>query len=90
MAAHVLTALNQIKDSPESNFKYIESALNISCWTEDLTMDEYMSLKFIVNSDQLYGWSVAMIAVYKDIWYRLGCPATREEWINAHYKMVVK
>lgn len=87
MAAHVLTALNQIKDNPV-NFNHLQSALNLSCWTDDLDLNDYCTLSDIVtyeNTEKLLAWVERMIAKYCDKWINLNCPDTREQWRKALY-----
>lgn len=91
MAAHVLTALNQIIEDPEGNMQYLPSALDLSCWTEDLDLQDYCQLRDIVKMNHnesyiaLQGWARLMRMKYTPKWERLGRPETREAWRKAKW-----
>ncbi len=86
MAAHVVTALEQVLQDIKYNrvnFDYLESALNLSCWTEDLDYPDYDLLcRAVANKSisDLYFWRQGIGLKYRAIWLNLGQPATREEW----------
>jgi hypothetical protein len=89
MAAHVVTALNEIKkDLQQGNpvqWDILNAALNLSCWTEDLDLDEYTALLVIVQKK--YPMHLALLVgqcleKYTNKWVLLGQPKTREEWLR--------
>ena len=90
MAAHVVTAMSWIMEHGESH-NAINGALQLSCWTEDLDLDDYASLTAVSLLDDatfplaLRGWTMAMLPKYRDQYFRFGCPETREEWHKAKY-----
>ncbi len=87
MAATAKTALTQLAEG-DFNIYQIETALALSCWTEDLDLDEYIALDKIMSpgsKNQVIGFGLALLPKYKKQWYRLGCPNTREQWLNAKY-----
>jgi len=88
MAAHVVTALNQIIEQkyPAS---HIRGALNLSCWTEDLTMKEWVEFDNIIShftmtdnekDAECKKLARKLLPYYTDIWNELNQPVTREEW----------
>lgn len=90
MAAHVKTALDQIIRGTVSNPDHIETALNLSCWSEDLDFSDYCDFSSIFNSrfdypvDKRMGMIVMvakqLLPKYTAVWEKLGKPETREEW----------
>lgn len=88
MAAHVLTALQQIIENPSREFEHLPSALDISCWTEDLSFldhEELAELAYNGDVDGVEGWAYSHREKYYNEWVRLGRPETREEWREARY-----
>lgn len=85
MAAHILTAINQIIENPEREFRHIKAALNLSCWTEDLDLNDYSRLSLVENSGELRFWAQQAKGKYEWRWEKLECPETREEWHKAQY-----
>ena len=52
MAAHVLTAIDQIiNDGSPPQQSHIETALDLSCWTEELDMDDDALFEFIESQN---------------------------------------
>jgi hypothetical protein len=91
MAAHVITALKDIKDHG-SSWDNLQCALNFSCWTELLEIDDYAELQRIVNlksREALNTFITLLLPKYTNKWYLLNCPGTMEAWINNEYAMVV-
>jgi hypothetical protein len=93
MAAHVLTALNQLNDDIKEdrvNWEHIQSALNLSCWSEDLDLFDYSELQTIVNL-QLIGaldnWITDKYDFYHNKWLEFGQPRTREEWLKSKFSL---
>lgn len=92
MAAHVKTALEQII---VDNFHYdhLMPAFNISCWTDDLDLSDYIYLRDIVRDYAVYPdnhrrdvvktAAKMLLSKYTDIWQSLGCPDNREMWHKA-------
>lgn len=95
MAAHVKTALEQISEqlNNEQNYSFdfdsLDAALNLSCWTEDLSLEDFTELDFIIAVsyrdyfqavDDLKQFITVHYLKYKQEWLDLGQPATREEW----------
>jgi hypothetical protein len=86
MAAHILTALNQIENDIIKGrlvWDHLRAALEISCWTEDLAYDDYLALHRAVHSEDriaLSFWVTTMKKKYVEMWEALNKPTTREEW----------
>jgi hypothetical protein len=93
MAAHVLTALNQLTDDIKENrvrWDFIQSALNFSCWTEDLDLFDYSELQEIVNRESINGldnWIIDKYDFYYGIWLGMGMPKTREQWLKVKFNL---
>jgi hypothetical protein len=91
MAAHVITALNQLTDDIRKdrvNWEFIQAALNFSCWTEDLDLDDYIDLDQInqsQNIDLLSDWITSIFNKYFAEWFKIGQPRTREDWRKLKY-----
>lgn len=95
MAAHVKTALEQIVRGTVSNPDHIESALNLSCWSEDLDFSDYCDFSSIFNSylnypvgmrmDMVKMVAVNLLPKYTAVWESLGKPDNREGWHRAKY-----
>lgn len=95
MAAHIKTALEQIIRGTVNNPDHIESALNLSCWSEDLDFSDYCDFSSIFNSslnypvdkrmDMIVMVAKTLLPKYTDIWQSLGNPETREDWHKAIY-----
>lgn len=99
MAAHIVTALNQLTDDIDQNrvnWDHLDAALKLSSWTEDLNLDDYISLRNVVDSGQekpkaadpikrLSAWIENVYPKYLSIWQKLGNPRTREDWHKAKY-----
>lgn len=95
MAAHVKTALEQIVRGTVSNPDHIESALNLSCWSEDLDFSDYCDFSSVFNSysnypvekriDMCKMVARSLLPKYTAVWESLGKPDTREEWHKAKY-----
>ena len=88
MAAHVKTALEQIMEQKYPS-SHLRGALQFSCWTEDLTMEEWAKFDDIVNhftmTDNEKDAECKKLArklfnKYVEEWLTLDMPATREEW----------
>ena len=92
MAAHVLTALKQIREDIKQNrlnWSFFVAALMLSCWTEDLELDDYSQLDKIVTAEDkklLSDWIISTYNKYYNEWFNLGCPKTREAWRKEKYK----
>ena len=87
MAANIKTALTQMAEGKISSQSLVP-ALHFSCWTEDLDLDEYHALQQISTSgsrDQVIGFGLALLPKYTQVWYKLGCPNTREQWLQQKY-----
>lgn len=93
MAAHVKTALEQIKASQYPS-SHINGALEISSWTEELTLTEYCEFDDIVNSIELTTrqrdaqcklLAAILLHKYTQLWHDLGEPETREAWHKARF-----
>jgi len=86
MAAHILTALDQLTDDIKSDrvrWDFIQAALNLSSWTEDLDLFDYSELQDITTRESVSGlsnWITDKYDFYYGIWLGLGMPTTREEW----------
>lgn len=95
MSAHVLTALNEVTGNLADGkvaWGHLQAALNISCWTEQLDLGEYIELTGIVaaqDAARLDAWIKSVYPAYQRQWERLEQPRTREEWINRLYEAVV-
>ena len=88
MAAHVVTAINQILENPERELEHIDAALNLGSWTEDLDFEDYQYLSSVAeegNHNNLRSWAIDMQEKYNEEWHELGMPETREEWRRAKY-----
>ena len=92
MAAHIITALGQLAQElgdgfapNEPNWSSLDTALNLSCWTEDLDYDDYIDLRSAVDAADAW-WLIELIEViaykYLHRWAERGFPANREEWTN--------
>ncbi len=91
MAAHVVTALEQIK-SGQVSLESLKGAVNFACWTEDLALIDYRSLHdFVTRYDgddamaRVKIWADALYPKYRRIWEMLDRPKTREEWRARKY-----
>lgn len=88
MAAHVWTAVNQLRDehvlrNNPVNWPGLQAALDLSCWTELLDLEDYESLQDVVSKEdkiELAFWLGSVFVKYKEEWVRLGMPTTKEEW----------
>ena len=95
MAAHAVTGLTQIiagaRTMPDDQFfGILRSALDLSCWTEDLDLDLWRNLDHYCQSYEQtksgsYRWIVQDVAIaalpfYVIKWSMLGFPGTREQW----------
>jgi hypothetical protein len=93
MAAHIVTALTEIQkdtitdvpgtDVPDFYWRQLQTALDLSCWTEDLDLDEWRELQRVVDgrdSGELRDFVAKCLPIYQAEWERLGQPRTREEW----------
>ena len=90
MAAHIVTALKQIEQQIESGKPdlHLDTALNLSCWTEDLDLDDYRSLGHLisdVDDPGLLPWVKIAIRKYTQVWEQVGEPSTREEWRDRYW-----
>lgn len=91
MAAHLKTALEQVTQDIELNrinWNHLQAALDISCWTEDLRLDDYVQLQGIVTDQDLQRlkeWVFYNLIKAEIEWGELGQPATREQWILTKY-----
>lgn len=87
MAAHVLTGLNQVTKG-EFTLSQMRAALNLSSWTEDLTLSDWSAFNKLVEADDLEGivnHAKSILDLYKSIWRALGEPRMREDWSEAYY-----
>jgi hypothetical protein len=90
MAAHIYTALNQIKDDLLLTNKILyweglQAALDYSCWTEELDLSEYAELQAVVKEQSLVKlayWLGKTIPVYQQRFVKLDYPADRETWLE--------
>jgi hypothetical protein len=90
VAAHAWTAINQLRDEHVThgnpvNWPGLKAALDFSCWTELLELDDYTTLAEIVSSQdhlRLAFWLGEVYNRYKAEWERLNKPTTMEEWIS--------
>lgn len=88
MAAHVLTALDEIIvwiDSGEITWNMLQGALDLSCWTEDMEFRDYSFLSDIVKAQDEAALEKFVLDIhekYKKIWNDLAQPRTREEWLE--------
>lgn len=91
MAAHIITAIRQTEEDIKLNrldWKHLNAALSLSCWTEDINLDEYRELMTIVeleNIDRLITWINLLKPKYTEIWFNWGCPNNREQWHEIKY-----
>lgn len=94
MAAHLFTALKNFKnqyneeDINDTTWEILRSALDFSCWTEDLELEDYLELDNIVktrNTHQLMMFLDEQLPVAQETWERLGKPKTRRDWQDALY-----
>jgi len=87
MAAHIVTALKQIEQQIESGKPdlHLDTALNLSCWTEDLDLDDYRSLEHLVDDPGLLPWVKIAIRKYTQVWEQVGEPSTREQWRDRYW-----
>lgn len=93
MAAHIKTALEQLKEG-KFIVDSVRSALALSCWTEELDFDDYLGFSQLVHGgpervppvvyvrDAVMGFAFALYPKYRERWYNLGCPKTREQWLG--------
>ena len=92
MAANAVVGLTgTLKSAKEGSphiFREMEAALSLSCWTEDLDLEEWRVLDGVVKS----GCHRALEMVCKEMLVRvclesadLGYPSNREEWHRAKY-----
>ena len=94
MAAHVITALNQLTEDirlDRVNWDFIQAALNLSSWTEDLELDDYCNLLNLAENDhksntRLTLWINSVYEKYKLEWLKFDRPNTRENWNKLKYK----
>ncbi|MHA1951268.1 MAG: hypothetical protein ACW987_15545 [Candidatus Thorarchaeota archaeon] len=100
MAAHVHTGLSQIKEDilknelgfDALNWDHLKTALNLSCWTEDLDFDHWKMMSTLVdakNREGLKTWVNDMLPRYKEIWETYDKPKTREEWC-ANQRFIIR
>lgn len=98
MAAHILTALREIKFEIAHDrvnkgmslfqWKSLQDALNLACWTEDISLEEYEELETIVTErsiESITHWLDRILPKYRKQWENLGEPTTREEWNKIVY-----
>lgn len=93
MAAHIKTALEQIIiDKYPAG--HIRSALNFSCWTEELSLSDWVKFDDVCNhfvmadnEQNIYCKELAkqLLPAYTIQWTELGKPKTREEWRKAKH-----
>lgn len=99
MAAHKLTGLRQTvedaqrvidgKRSAESFLSMMRGALELSCWTEDLSIDEWAELDKLAkagNIENIRLWAQRHIPAAIEEWEMLGRPSFREAWCAAVWK----
>jgi hypothetical protein len=89
MAAHVITALTHLRDDMfktlSVNWPGLQAAVNLSCWTEQLEIDDYQRLDAIIDETNIMKLSYWMGEVYEKYWRifeGLGKPTTMEEWVH--------
>ena len=93
MAAHVIVALAQVAQElnvdrnvtllDEPNWEGLKAATELSCWTEELDIDDFSNLVAaigIFDTWGLYEWMEIVAPKYLARWAGLGFPASREEW----------
>ncbi len=91
MAAHIVTALNQLTediDLNRINWDHLRAALHFSTWTEDLGLRDYSTLVDIVEDkkiDRLSKWIELVFPVYLKEWQSYGEPRDREGWREAKW-----
>jgi hypothetical protein len=95
MGAHVLRGLNNVATMADTDFTWslLECAVQRSCWTEDLTLEDWRLLRDIVARRDYAGLQEFVGAVtqtYARTWEALGRPATREEWNRAEIREVAR
>lgn len=97
MAAHLINAINYERNLlltlPETDLlarqiPQLQTALILSCWTEQLDLKDYLDLKAIVEKPDrvaLLAWFDAMLAKYTPEWEQLCQPKNMEAWLKAKY-----
>ena len=90
MAAHAVTGLTETielaRGTSESLFYHLRIAMNLSSWTEDLTLDGFMRLgEAVERRDREAIREVAedLLCEVAQEWVGLGEPTCREEWHKA-------
>lgn len=99
MAAHILTALNEIKawDWNNQDWKIqsacwgqLRSGRDNAIWGSLLSVNEFIGLGEIIDRRQIITlqWYLdVLIKKYRVLWYLLDEPATYEEWVIRLAKM---
>lgn len=92
MAAHAVTGLTQTiqeaKNGSASLFYSLRAALELSSWTEDLSLDGWSCLYAAVESrdaEQVQQVAEDLLVEMSEEWETLGKPKCREEWYQAKY-----
>jgi hypothetical protein len=92
MAAHAVTGLTEAiewaRGTSESLFYHLRIALDLSSWTEDLSVDGYMRLgEAVERRDREAIREVAedLLCEMAQEWVELGEPECREEWHKAKF-----
>ena len=92
MAAHAITGLNQTlqtaKNTSSYLFRDLRAALQLSCWTEDLSLDGYSRLSDAVKAkdfDAVEKVAQELLVEMSAEWADLGLPTTREDWLRVKY-----
>lgn len=95
MAAHAVTALNQVKDMlaqeggiRDDQFSQIAIALGMALWGDLLDFDDWRALKGICEGKlpgALRVWIDERLPAYEKLWDALGQPRTAEDWYNKLY-----
>lgn len=85
MAAHIVTGLLSVIElrNQEQIRNEMQAALALSCWTEDLDLDEWCKLNALVERNWMSEFHLEAIRIlgkYIPIWQELLEPKTREEW----------
>lgn len=93
MAAHIKTALEQIAENKYPS-GHVRIALQFSCWSEELSLDDYCRFDDIVNHFEMTDTekdkecrrtAKLLLPKYTSQWETLGKPQTREAWRMAQF-----
>lgn len=97
MAIHVYNALGELAENNGTMpIAHLRSALNLSCWSEDLEFYDYCELSTLVDhaeqkggtiTGEIIAWAKTKRMAYMVEWTKLGMPTCREEWRNKKWGM---